>query len=101
MTTPPESDLVLTEEQMRRYREALTKVGADKRCARCNHPAEQFGMLPAQHSLTFFHLHEGIRGVQEQSLDTVAVACMNCGAVYLHATGVLERIAQESERDDG
>jgi hypothetical protein len=38
-----------------------------------------------------FDLPEALRGVREYKIEVAPIACLNCGAIYLHAIPVLER----------
>lgn len=85
----PLPDGMLTLEQKEDYRQALQALHADQPCGRCGSSFDRFGVLPASTSMNFFRIDEAIHGVQELRADLIALACLNCGAIYQHLQPVL------------
>jgi hypothetical protein len=80
----------LNDEQKEQYRQALRALHADQPCSRCGADFQRFGVLPATSMLNLFRIDEAIHGVQELRAETVAIACLNCGAIYQHLRPVLD-----------
>lgn len=87
----------LTDEQKEQYRQALRGLHADQPCGRCGADFQRFGVLPATSMVNLFRIDEAIHGVQELRAEAVALACLNCGAIYQHLRPVLDaEIRRES-----
>lgn len=95
-----QSKLSITAEQREKYREAIKAAGAWTPCSRCGADPDSFGVFPARHPVQLFHLHEAISGVSEAHMLTIPLLCTRCGAVYFHATNVLNVVYGETIADD-